>query len=227
MSADVDDALRKLQKAIAELKLHLAMPAYATKPGKQTAILVHFLNRTLQMSEASGLLAGTRLGTPLVALMRVICEDLFLCFWAAQSEKNAEEYEHSISSELLRLVRVMLVNERGMVRHTATHEDVTASILKQLKDVKTDRIKIEQLAMKLGLSRLYDMLYRYPSLEAHGKAFGLPSPSQEEGIFAMLSSVVVLVNAIRLVSDNAVLENRPTTAIELLTFIGIEDIPGK
>jgi hypothetical protein len=78
MSADIDKQLRALQKQIAEFTARIALPAYESTPKEQTEILCHFLGRTLQMIEASDLVSRARLGTPLVAFTRILCEDLFI-----------------------------------------------------------------------------------------------------------------------------------------------------
>jgi hypothetical protein len=227
MSASIDKQLCALQEQIEQVKARIALPAYANASGQQGQILGHFLSRALQASEAGDLVCRARLGTPLAALVRMLCEDLFLCFWASLSEKDAAEYSKAVTADSLRLVRVMLENERGKVRHTSTHEDKTDELLRLLKATKTDRVKIEQLVARLGLSRVYDLFYRYPSMEVHGKAFGLPSPNEEGGLLALLSAIVLLAKAIGLIADNRVLQNRTTTADEILRLLGMADIPGK
>jgi hypothetical protein len=144
MSATIDKQLRGLQTQTEELKSRIALQAYTNASGEQGKILGYFLRRTLQMSEASYLVCRARLGTPLFALMRILCEDLFLLFWVSLSEKDAAEYLSTIESEAVRFVRIMLENRRGKVRHKTTHEDKTGEVLQKLKGMNTDSVKIPQ-----------------------------------------------------------------------------------
>ena len=104
--------------------------------------------------------------------MRVACEDLFLCFWIARSDKDAAEYCRAVDAESVRLVRIMLEKNRGQIRHKSTKEDKTAETLRKLKGMNTDGFKIEQLVDKLGLKTFYDIVYRPSSFQVHGKSFG-------------------------------------------------------
>ncbi len=222
-----DSQLGDLEREIESLKARIALPASASQPGEQAQILHHFLDRALQMSVGCDLLCRARLGTPLAALMRILCEDLFLCLWVALSEKDAAEYARAVASESIRLVRAMLENGRERINHIQTGEDKTAEVPRRAKGSTTNRIKIEQLAKRLGLSKVYDLVYRYPSMAFHGIAFGLASPREEEEIYNALSAIVSIVKGIRLIVDNRVLQNRATRADEIMCLMGIEGIAGK
>jgi hypothetical protein len=97
----------------------------------------------------------------------------------------------------------------------------------RLKKLKADRVHIDQLARKLGLGKVYDLVYRYPSMEVHGRAFRLPSPSEEGGIAPALSAIVSLVSAIGLIADNRVLRDRATAAHEIIHLLRLDGIAGK
>jgi hypothetical protein len=196
MPSTVDKQLDGLQNQIGGIKARIALPAYANASAEQDQILGHFLCRVLQMSEASDLVYRANLGTPLAALVRILCEDLFLCFWVSLSAKDAADYSSGVISEWQRFMRITIENGRGAFRHTLTHEDRTGEVLRRLRGASTHRVGVEQLARRLGLSKMYDLLYRFFSMEVHGKVFGLPSQSEEEGLFAALSAVVVLVKTI-------------------------------
>jgi hypothetical protein len=192
--------------------------------GEQAQILRHFLSRAQQMTDASELVGRAGLGTPLVVMMRVLCEDLFLTLWVGLSEENAAEYSSATKAEALKFMRVLLENGRGMIRDKSTHEDKTHEIMPRLKEEsKTDRRRIDQLAVKLGLGKVYDLIYRYPSMEVHGTTFDLPAASAEAG----LSSIVSLVKCIGLVVDNRVLRNEATTADEILGILCLDGSFGK
>lgn len=227
MPTAVDKQLDKIQRQIEEIKARIALPAYANASGKQGQMLGHFLSRALQLSEASDLVCRASLGTPLFVLTRVLCEDLFLCLWVSLSEKTAAEYSSAVLSEGEKLIRIMLKNGRGEIRDKSTHEAKTDEFMPLLGEFRADRVHIDQLAVKSGLGEVYDLVYRPFSMEVHGKTFGLPSPNEEEAIFAALSAAVSLVRAIVIIADNRVLRNQPTAADEILHLLRLDGIAGK
>ena len=227
MAAAVDKQLDRIQGQIGEIKASLALPAYADASGEQAQILGHFLNRSLQMSEASVLICRANLGTPLFVLARVLCEDLFLCLWVSLSEEAAAEYSSAVTSEGARIIRVMLKSGRGQIRDKSTHEIKTDEFMPHLGEFIADRVHVDQLAVKLGLGKVYDLVYRPFSMEVHGKAFGLPTPNDEAGLLAALSAVVSLVKAIGITTDNRVLRNRATPPDEIIKLLRLDGVAGK
>jgi hypothetical protein len=204
MAVAIEKQIDRVQGQIGEIKTSLALPAYADGCGKQAQILGHFLRRALQMSEASVLISRANLGTPLFVLARVLCEDLFLCLWVSLSEEAAAEYSSAVTSEGSRLIRVMLKSRRGHIWDKSSHEVKTAEFMPRLDEFIGNRVHIDQLALKLELGTVYDLVYRPFSMEVHGKAFGLPTPNDEDGLVAALSAVVSLVKAIGITTDNRV-----------------------
>jgi hypothetical protein len=227
VTARVEKALNSLRREIAGLKTRLALPAYLDAQTEQAQALLHFLGRTLQISQACVLLCGSDLDVPLTILMRVACEDMFLCFWVARSEADAAEYRRAVDAESVRLVRIMLENKRGQIRHKSTKEDKTAEALRRLKGMNTDGFKIEQIVDKLGMKKVYDIVYRPSSFQVHGKSFGALMREGEEGVYATLSALVALVEAIGLIADNRTLRNQPTMAEEVLRLLRIENLGGR
>jgi hypothetical protein len=226
-AATIDKPLGHLQRYIEGLKASLALPAYASAAGKQSQILGHFLSRALQMSEASDLICRANLGTPLFVLTRVLCEDLFLCLWVSLSENNAAEYSSAVTSEGSKMIGVFLKNGRGQIMDRSTHEVKTDEFMPHLDKFRADRIHIDQLAMKLKLGKVYDLVYRPFSMEVHGKVFGLPSTSEQEALYAALSAIVSLVKSIGLIADNRVLRNQTTKPDEILHVLRLDQIAGK
>lgn len=227
MPVAVDQQLASLQRQIGEIKALLALPAFANASEKQGEIIGHFLSRALQMSEASVLISRANLGTPLFVLTRVLCEDLFLCLWVSVSENNSAEYLRSVESEAAKLVRILLEKGRGHIREVSTNEVKTDEFMPQLDRFKTDPFILSNLAVQLGLGKVYDLVYRPFSMQVHGKEFGLPSPNDEKGIAAALSAFVSLVKAIEVIADNRVLRNQTTQGDEIIHLLRLDGIAGK
>jgi Family of unknown function (DUF5677) len=227
MTARVERALAKLRKQAEALKARLGLPEFANPQAQQSQTIRHFVERTLQFVNACDLLVSADLDTPIIILTRVICEDAILCFWIARSEADAAEYCKAVDGESIRLVRIMLENNRGVIRSKSTKEDKTAETLQKLKGMNTDGFKIEQVAAKVGLHKLYDILYRFPSMHVHGKSFGDLWGEKEGGVFAAISAVASVAEAVGLIADNRMLRNQATSAEEVLRLLRIENLGGK
>lgn len=227
MTARVERALTKLSKQAEALKARLALPEFTNPQAQQGQAIRHFVEREFQFVKACDLLANADLDSPLIILTRVICEDAILCFWIARSEADAAEYCKAVGSESIRLVRIMLENNRGVIHSKSTKEDKTAETLQKLKGMNTDGFRIEQVATTVGLQKLYDILYRFPSMHVHGKSFGDLWGEKEGGVFAALSAVASVAEAVGLIADNRMLRNQSTSAEEVLRLLRIENLGGK
>jgi hypothetical protein len=125
------------------------------------------------------------------------------------------------------MIGVFLKNGRGQIMDRSTHEVKTDEFMPHLDKFRADRIHIDQLAMKLKLGKVYDLVYRPFSMEVHGKVFGLPSTSEQEALYAALSAIVSLVKSIGLIADNRVLRNQTTKPDEILHVLRLDQIAGK
>jgi hypothetical protein len=228
MTARTEKALQKVRKCAIDLKKRLVLPALADAQTEQGQALRHFLSRTAQLGEGSDLLCQADLDVPLMILLRVVCEDFFLCFWIARSEEDAVEYCRAVGAESLRLMRIMLENNRGVIQHKSTKENKTADVLRKLKTMNTDGFKIEQIAQKLGLTKVYDIVYRWQSMLVHGKSLSLElADDREKAIFSTVSALASLMEAIVLIADNRVLRGRATETHEVLQLLRIENVGGR
>lgn len=178
------------------------------------------------MGKGAFLVGNERLGTPLFALMRIICELMFRIDWVSLSSTNATEFESEVRSEIAKIASVNLERGRATIVNRTTGEDHTATILPEIRTLKQPGKIIETLANNLGLSKVYDIVYRFSSLEVHMKTFGTKSSSEETALSAGLDSIVSLTKVIILITENKVLHNRITTADEILKVLGI-DVCGK
>lgn len=181
------ERIREGLKQLASIKAD-----YATHQNKQDVILLHFLNRAEQIVQAAVLIET--LATPLQILCRVFCEDFFLTCWISQSDEATNEYEAGIAAEVAKMMDVSLANGWGVIqdRHTKTpvsREFMQTELLPKLRALKAPRTKIEQIAQKLGLQKVYDILFRGTSLDIHGNTFGLPEHSGEGGDYDALSAI--------------------------------------
>jgi len=188
-----DERLFSTRQLIDALKAHLADPSFAASTQKRHKVLCYFLNRAIQIGEAC----------LLVSEFHCPCwcssEDFFRMYGASMSDENAEEYRKGAISEATKMVQKNLQTKHIKARRKSSNEDVTTEFLPTLAAhiVKTNRI--DKLASELGLSAVYNLLYRYGSLEVHGNTFGW---IQAKSPTATDSTANALLKAVLLVADN-------------------------
>jgi hypothetical protein len=90
-----------------------------------------------------------------------------------------------------------------------------------LNALKTPRTNIEQIAQKLGLQKVYDILYRASSLELHGNTFGLPQPQGDEADYMALSAIDAILDCLLATVS---LPRKPYDAQDILIRMRIEKI---
>ena len=156
----IDQYLIKLQVQVDELKARVVLQDFENVATQQDKIILSFLSRANQIGVGCLLVGRARLGTPLFVLTRVLCEDLFLIAWISLSESKAADYADTVVWELARIGLVNIEKGRAKIVNKTTGADHTATIVPKIKDLKTDRKNIEQLAGELGLGKVYDILYR-------------------------------------------------------------------
>jgi hypothetical protein len=202
------------QKADA-LKARANLPKYFAPQDQQAKTRFYFLNRAAQVGEACS--RAHDLPTPLFVLMRVLCEDLILLFWISLSEQNAAEYAKLPISEVARIARINLERGRAQIRHCQTGENATEKLLPGLRELEKKGGRVEQIAKDAGLHAVYDLLYRFGSLELHGKSFGLPD-QDDERLPAALCAINALMAAITQIVDNP---PQSLSAGDVLRVLGI------
>jgi Family of unknown function (DUF5677) len=212
----------RIKQNVDALKARLKLPAYFVSDRVQDRVRCYFMERAVQIGEACFRISDLQM--PLFALARVLCEDLFTLYWVSLSEANADEYCKTAVSEMAKMVQSNLKNKRARIRHTSTGKDVTAEALTQLASHIAKKKTIKQIATDSGLSKVYDIVYRYDSLEVHGNTFGLGEMKCEmDGIAVAASAVNALLRVTLLLVDN---KDRIVTADEVLSTLNIKHIRG-
>jgi len=216
-----DQYLLELRQTVDKLKARLARPGRGYSDEVQDKIVQHFIDRGIQIGEACFRIADLR--TPILVLSRVLCEDFLRMFWVLQSKENAADYAKSAGSELAKGARVHLTRGRAMIRRKSTGEDVTAMVMPELSKLIVKEKTVEEIAIGSGLGKLYDLVYRFDSLEVHGKTLAVLSQADDEkAVLAAFPSIISFLEAEILITDY-----RATTAAEVLRHMRIDKLGGK
>ena len=195
----------------------LALPVYQDAGTEQKKVVRHYLDRSRELARATLLVADAGLVVPTSLFMRVLCEDLFLITYAAASEENASRLAGAGVVAMAHAAAVNLQRGRAHIRKIGTTEDHTDEVLPEIRKRAADRFNIEQIAKDVGLGGIYDVVYRYASLEVHGKTFGIFSSDDGNGaIMPTLHAIIAMLNVIIRVADNCVVRGQPTAATDIL-----------
>ncbi len=217
-----DEYHLRIRQNVDALKARLNLPSFFASKQEGDKLLCYFMERAVQIGEACFRISD--LQVPLFVLARVLCEDFFTVYWISLSEENAAKYSRAALSEMAKMMRENLENKRARVRDTSSGEDVTAQFLPELKRHVSKKKTIKQIAKESGLSKVYDIVYRYDSLEVHANTFGLSElKSEMDGIAVAVSAINAFLRVILLVADN---KDRPVTAEEVLSALNMRPIPG-
>jgi hypothetical protein len=212
-----------LRQAIDKLGIRARLPKYINPATEQAGAIAHFLNRALQLSEAA--LRIGDLATPLHVLTRILCDDLIRVFWISKSENNAAEYCKSCLSELTKMTRINLEKGRAKLVDRRTGQDMTAAVLPKLGAHITKGKNIEQIANNCGLSKLYDIPFRFESLEVHGNSyFGFLNLNISDAAVVSLPAIISFIRSITLIANNH--PQTSTSPDDILRILRIDQIPG-
>jgi hypothetical protein len=217
-----DEYHLRIRKNVDALKARLNLPSFFASKHEGDKLLCYFMERAVQIGEACFRISD--LQVPLFVLARVLCEDFFTLYWISLSQENAAKYSRGALSEMAKMIRKNLENKRARVRDTSSGKDVTSQFLPELKRHVYTRKTIKQIAKEAGLSQVYDIVYRYDSLEVHGNTFGLSElkPGMD-GIAVAISAINAFLRVILLVADN---KDHAVTAHEILSTLNMRSVPG-
>jgi hypothetical protein len=185
----------------------------SSSAAEQDKVLSYFIKRAIQIADTC--FFASALQTPLLVMSRVLCEDLLMVFWIHQLKDRAAQHRKHCVSQLGRMARATAKKGRAKFRRKSTGEDVTGRFLPELDKFILDSNRVEQIAESSGLGQLYDLIYRFHSLEVHGFTYGIVE--NEEDLRAVLCCVVALLNALLFIAEN----RERTTAEDILKVLGL------
>ena len=128
-------------------------------------------------------------------LMRSMLEDLIKILWATISESNAENLCNASVDQLKSIMRANI--EGGTARITDKQgKDHSARFLRSNRLAPSGKKKsVEAMARDAGAIGIYDMFYRFASIQTHGNAVGLTMPNTAGDVLVVLSGVGAVAKA--------------------------------
>lgn len=221
---DIANICAKLRKQITGIVDDL--PSLRDQADANDQLARHLIDRLLVATDnATGcvVLAEHGLGAPLASAARSILESLFATYWSSQSDEAAASLLSAMRNEALRLMRLNLIKGHAKIRYKKTGADHTEEILSDSRMAAAGRPpQFRMMAEQSGLANVYDELYGFKSMFAHGTATELlANRNQQRLILANLHSVGVLLNCIHLIVANRIREHRLTSIAELEAILRI------
>jgi hypothetical protein len=204
----------KVKEKADQLNARFNAPAYFDSDSERDRVFSYFIKRSAEIGEACFRFADLEI--PLCCLMRVLCEDFIKFYWITLSDDNLARYLEVVRSESARMLRSSIKNRRIEVRESSTGTDVTAESIPRLSKEITNGLNLADISDECGLGRVYDMYYRYFSLEVHGNSYTFQAGNDERTIAAVVSGVNAFLNLFLFLLDN---KTRIITAREILAHL--------
>lgn len=219
---DIAGTCNRLRNQIKQIADDLPCLKSQIDPGDPFAS--HIVDRVLVAADnALGcvVLAEQNLAAPLTSVSRSIFESLLAVYWASQTEENATILLNAMDRETLRLMRLNLDRGHAVIRHKRTGGIHTQEILDSPKMSEAKRPpQIWKMAKEAGLGKLYDTMYGFMSMFAHGTVTEvLAKRDQRTLISAQLSSAVALLRCINLIAVLRIQEKRTASILELESIL--------
>lgn len=126
------------------------------------------LERASEIVRACADLGHLNNATALGVLKRAYFEGLIQMLWVTVTEKNAHTLRTALDEEIIRIGKINLRAGNLIIRDENSGEDVTRRILEDTRLANAFRKNIEACAAEAGVQQLYDLFYRFFSLETHG-----------------------------------------------------------
>lgn len=195
--AEVEALATSLEKHAEKLTAASLLPMTSTEDPRDEPV-AQILRRCSELARATGLLGRHDNAVGISAIARTVLENLILLLWVVLDERNAQELEDAAHAELTRVALINLRSGKLRVKNRHTGEDATAEFLASDRFGKLPkRRSIASRAEDADVVDLYNVFYRFLSLETHGHDQGSEGASEPwqlasmhmQGIGALASAV--------------------------------------
>ncbi|MDX2421277.1 MAG: DUF5677 domain-containing protein [Amphritea sp.] len=122
-------------------------------------------------------LGYTKNPTALGIVTRQLVELFISLQWIISSPERAEKYSTFSLNELDRITQIVMKDGLLSVKSREDSEDLTEEFLAKRENAKKG-VSIEQQAREADLFHIYQVLYRFMSLDTHGKSDTIVDPEE-------------------------------------------------
>lgn len=213
--------LEIIRRHVKRIKDNSRLPRFGESRNEQDSVKLYFMLRAIDIGEACVRVQDLIL--PQMIFARLLCEDFIQFFWANQSKENATEYSNGVRSEVIRTATVVAEAGRAQFRNRHTGQDQSDIVIAELTKYVIPRVSLKEIAANCGLSKIYDVVYRFGSLPVHAKTFDIAidvGMSDERTLAAQLSAISGFLRVILDVVEGNV------SAEDVLRRLGLESLGG-
>ncbi len=181
--------------------------------------LIYCLRRAIELSEGCVICTKANLLAPLYVLTRGLLEGLIWVCWITKSSENAQTFIESANNEFKRIARKNLEDGYARVVDNVTNENKTQELLHSdwVKDIRP-RLRIEEVAEKVGLEKLYTQTYGHLSIFAHGIILKT-NANVKKDTFRILALAKVLTECINHVVKNWIVDRKQSPVKDIYAIL--------
>ncbi len=166
----------------------------ANQPDPRDEVVRHQMRRAAELIRGAAAL-GTDLNPACLGIIaRSLLEQLITSLWAVRSLENAHAYLGVAKSELAKALKINLMAGKAKVKDKHTGEDTSKEFLEsaQMKNIPK-RKNVEEQAKEAEVLDLYNVFYRFLSLETHGHQ---ATPEEESAVASLCQTHLQGIGAI-------------------------------
>lgn len=160
-------------------------------------VIQQLLQRTSDLVRGAAALGVNQNPACLGIVARCLLEDLINALWAIVSCENAHQYLNAGNDTLMRIARINFDNGRLKILDRLTKRDITEEYLKENPIENPSRAKnIIDKAIEANVPDLYQIFYRFLSMETHGHTHKNTDITIDEQVLTHLECIGTLSKTI-------------------------------
>ncbi len=194
------------------------------QPDARDDIIRLLLRRSSELARGTAALGAEENSASLGVLFRSLLETLISMLWISISTANAEVQSEAGVAELSRALKINLNSGNAKIKNRHTGEDATAEFLasERMKNIQKRKSVADQ-AEEAGVSDLYNIFYRFLSLETHGHQTECEEESQQTLSIINLQGIGAVCRAIGHAGVRWLLRRERTDNESLRDALGLND----
>ena len=192
-------------------------------PDPRDDLVRRALERSAEVVRACTDLGQSNNPTALGVLARAHLEALIQMLWVTLSSENAVELSQGRSNEVVRMARINMQSGKLRVVNKITGGDETKKFLSDDRmKIKSRRKSVEAYAEEAGVKDLYNVFYRFMSLDVHGhNTDAVPETSDWQLTAMHLQGIGGLTQALGHTGIRWLLHRQRPTNEELRALLGL------
>jgi len=172
-------------------------------------------------------LGYTKNPTALGILTRQLVELFISLQWVISDSERAKKYSMFATNELERIAQLVMKDGLLLVKSHKDNLDVTEDFISNQKKPEKG-VSIEQQAREAGLFHIYQILYRFMSLDTHGKSETIVSPEKSiEVTLVHLHTIGAISQAFGHVAILWLMHRQKTENEKIRELLGLNEIKKK